>query len=381
MPLALFRRLLSLSLGRGPVYIEPFERLVDHQATYLKNGIHAGDCRSGIASIVGAEPFYYPDAPSLTADNFHVRFCNQEPESRPSGILAPGREKRLFLFQGGGIFGSEGLVYSPRHRAAVAETACLWDDDASLNPLLRTVRFPAAIRLTGVTLNLTVRSAASYYHFLAEALPRLHLARGLLDHVDHYVSNGSPGSFHARWLAQAGVPAERIVWAGPHAHFHCDQLLFSNDLLHDQQPTPWNVSAIRASVRADPPKVRPHRRLWISRRAAHTRRIEWEQRVFGEIPGLEPVVLEELSPRQQIRLFSEAAVVVAPHGAGLANLVFCSPGAKILELFPSLPLEPLYARWAYAAGAKPSWAVVDFSEESALEHLKAPLLRFLASDA
>jgi capsular polysaccharide biosynthesis protein len=41
----------------------------------------------------------------------------------------------------------------------------------------------------------------------------------------------------------------------------------------------------------------------------------------------------QLSVQEQIDHFAAARVVVAPHGAALANLVFCRPGVRVLELF------------------------------------------------
>jgi len=39
-----------------------------------------------------------------------------------------------------------------------------------------------------------------------------------------------------------------------------------------------------------------------------------------------------LSPQEQARLFHDADVVIAPHGGALANLIFCRPGTRIIEL-------------------------------------------------
>ncbi len=41
-----------------------------------------------------------------------------------------------------------------------------------------------------------------------------------------------------------------------------------------------------------------------------------------------------MSVKEQVKLFAEAELVVAAHGAALTNLVFCSPGTRIVELFP-----------------------------------------------
>ncbi len=48
--------------------------------------------------------------------------------------------------------------------------------------------------------------------------------------------------------------------------------------------------------------------------------------------GFHVVRLATLPVAEQVALFAGARRIVAPHGAGLANLLFCQPGAKLLEL-------------------------------------------------
>jgi hypothetical protein len=50
--------------------------------------------------------------------------------------------------------------------------------------------------------------------------------------------------------------------------------------------------------------------------------------------GFLKVVWSEFSVCQQIALAHNARIVVAAHGSNLTNLVFCSPGLKLLELWP-----------------------------------------------
>lgn len=51
--------------------------------------------------------------------------------------------------------------------------------------------------------------------------------------------------------------------------------------------------------------------------------------------GFTIVKPETLSVREQVAMFHQADVVVAPAGAALANVLFCRPGAKVIELQPS----------------------------------------------
>ena len=49
-----------------------------------------------------------------------------------------------------------------------------------------------------------------------------------------------------------------------------------------------------------------------------------------------------MSLADQVRLFSGADVIVAPHGAELTNLGFCRPGTQIIEL-----LMDAYCNWCF----------------------------------
>lgn len=81
--------------------------------------------------------------------------------------------------------------------------------------------------------------------------------------------------------------------------------------------------------------VHQKRRIYISREKANSRRIVNESEVLNilEKYGFEKVFLESLSITEQMQLFVSSEYVIAPHGAGLTNLVFCPQGTKVLEIF------------------------------------------------
>jgi hypothetical protein len=74
-------------------------------------------------------------------------------------------------------------------------------------------------------------------------------------------------------------------------------------------------------------------RLYISRRGT-SRPLPGEERLEAELTqrGFTVLRLEEMTWIDQVRAFQQARVIVAPHGAGLANLVFTPPGATVVEL-------------------------------------------------
>ena len=67
---------------------------------------------------------------------------------------------------------------------------------------------------------------------------------------------------------------------------------------------------------------------------------------------LEFVLFRFENTEASARAFSAAAVVVAPHGGALANLVHCSPGTAVVEIVPAQTVRLFYAGLSYARGLR-----------------------------
>ncbi|WP_404379855.1 glycosyltransferase family 61 protein [Caenispirillum salinarum] len=90
----------------------------------------------------------------------------------------------------------------------------------------------------------------------------------------------------------------------------------------------------------------PYRRVFISRAGATRRRLLNEDALWPMLrdAGFERVRMEDLDFSAQVRLMSETAVLCAPHGAGLTNMMFCPPGTAVVELADlSFPNPNFYA--------------------------------------
>ncbi|NJK57267.1 MAG: glycosyltransferase family 61 protein [Pleurocapsa sp. SU_5_0] len=89
-----------------------------------------------------------------------------------------------------------------------------------------------------------------------------------------------------------------------------------------------NIFRIKGDRSSFSPKV------LISRRKALGRRIANENEVIEALKplGFATYILEEMSYIEQVKLFAQANVIIAPHGAGLTNLLFAD-NPIILELF------------------------------------------------
>ncbi|WP_082992812.1 DUF563 domain-containing protein [Erythrobacter sp. QSSC1-22B] len=90
----------------------------------------------------------------------------------------------------------------------------------------------------------------------------------------------------------------------------------------------------------------PSRRIYISRSKARMRKLLNEEDIWPilEAAGFERVHMEDLDFPAQVNLMSDTAVLAAPHGAGLTNMMFCPPGSHVLEIaWPGFPNPNFYA--------------------------------------
>jgi len=130
-----------------------------------------------------------------------------------------------------------------------------------------------------------------------------------------------------------------------------------------------DISILRSTFLKTKTKESPERMVYISRRNS-TRAFDNEKKLEESLAdiGFECVQLENLSFREQRSLFSGASIIVGNHGAGLANLVWCTQGTQVIEIFSPRWFNDCFARltsqvrckyypiWAMASN---SWGVVD----------------------
>jgi len=190
-------------------------------------------------------------------------------------------------------------------------------------------------------------SDRNYYHWLIETLPRLDLLNRCNIHIDKYFVPYHH-SFQIETLNILGIPDSKILKADKKTFIRAKNLIVPS-LLCDYtrikeknnfgQPKyiyKWICSFLRNSLMPDNfSEEYNYKRIFISRQNAAVRKIENEKEVndFLSKYGFEKVILEDMSVIEQISLFNSAEVIVSPHGAGLANLVFCKPKCKVIELF------------------------------------------------
>lgn len=115
-------------------------------------------------------------------------------------------------------------------------------------------------------------------------------------------------------------------------------------------------SAIAAAALAGRPADAPAlpKRIYLSRQGASRRRVANHDAVEALLAthGFTTVRMETLDFREQAALFAGAEAVVAPHGAGLANILFNDGRAGVVELYVEDDPQYHFALCATARGCR-----------------------------
>ncbi|MGA2117475.1 MAG: glycosyltransferase 61 family protein [Bryobacteraceae bacterium] len=189
----------------------------------------------------------------------------------------------------------------------------------------------------------------NYYHWLVEGLLSLDILSRALGR-DSSLKIALPKSMeiaevfdHRETLRAVGLGGYEVVEIAADLIKVREAIWVDSDLVQNM-PAPClkdfqqRIAALYAGLHT--PR---NRRLLVARKGPTRKIYNLEQvQAFLSRYDFETVYLEGMSMRAQILLFQSAEFVISPHGAGLANLLFCEPGTKVIELMPSVEVRPFF---------------------------------------
>ena len=175
-----------------------------------------------------------------------------------------------------------------------------------------------------------------YFHWLADALPRLFVMRDRLDKLTLML----PWEFETRDFVTASLDAFGVKTVGfiqRNEVLECRSLLMPTHTApsgHFREETIRGVRAILLSAFGKRNSETKSERVYISRRGAGKRRIANEQEIIPILTGngFEIVCAEDLTFKEQVAIASQTRYLISNHGAGLANMLFMREGGSVLEL-------------------------------------------------
>jgi capsular polysaccharide biosynthesis protein len=172
-----------------------------------------------------------------------------------------------------------------------------------------------------------------YFHWLADALPRLYAARDAARDVTLLLPHGFERlDFVTSSLKLFDV--RRVEYVGADEVCVCERLLLPTHTApsgHYNEPL---LRELRDFLLEGFGAASADARLYVSRGRAPKRKLTNEAEVARVVEefGFRVVHFEEHPFAEQVRLAASAKYLVSNHGAGLTNILFMPRGGRVLEL-------------------------------------------------
>ena len=188
---------------------------------------------------------------------------------------------------------------------------------------------------------------SNYFHWLFDILPRINLFSSIynLKKID-YLYLSEIKNFQSRSLKILNLDKIKIIDANKYRHISANKI-FAVDhpwyhggyILNQAKNLPeWVIKWIRHSFLKSSSKFNNNDKIFIDRSESKFDHCQLDNNdevwSFLKNKGFTKYKVGELTFEQQIYLFKKAKIIVGAHGAAFANLVFCSPNTKVIEIKP-----------------------------------------------
>jgi capsular polysaccharide biosynthesis protein len=156
-----------------------------------------------------------------------------------------------------------------------------------------------------------------------------------------------------------GINENRIINSKKFRHIQADELLvvdhpnyYKGFILKQNKFQPsWAIQWLRDTYLIHKKKFNANKKVFIDRTDSTFKhcQIQNESEVYNFLKnkGFSKYQLTKLSFFEQVYLFRNAEVIVGAHGAAFANLAFCKPKTKVIEIRPCTHSNTVYERISY----------------------------------
>ena len=193
---------------------------------------------------------------------------------------------------------------------------------------------------------------SNYWHWLFDVLPRLEILSKIDNYkkMDYFLFPSLDEKFQNETLDILDINKNKRLSSKIYRHISTKSItvvdhpyVLNNNPSKEIQNIPNWISKWLKNVflkKLERNKIFP-KKIYIDRRDAksnhkHLRKIINEKEIITLLKekNFKVISLSELTFVDQVSLFNNIDQVVGLHGAGFANIVFCKPGTKVLELKP-----------------------------------------------
>ena len=187
----------------------------------------------------------------------------------------------------------------------------------------------------------------NYFHWMFDILPRLIILEKVyqLSEIDYfYCPQIKP--WQLQTLSIFKIKEDKIINSNYYRHILADKVLAVSHpwyqkgrILNEAKNLPsWIIDEISSRFDVYAKKFKCNDKFFIDRRESkynHCQIINDEDvKTYLKKRGFAVYRVGELNFFEQVNLFQNAKMIIGAHGAAFANLIFCKPNTKVLDIIP-----------------------------------------------
>lgn len=188
----------------------------------------------------------------------------------------------------------------------------------------------------------------NYFHWLMSVMSRI----GLLYETDTFkngevfIVNSNHHAYEQEGYSLLGIkktiPCFNMWWK-------CRNLTIPSPVIDDATISPRGCKFLKETLTKLTGEYKGDKfpkRIYIGRKNGRSVTNQEEVCQYLSVFGFQKIFCEDYSFSDQVRMFSNAEYIVSPHGAGLANIIFCKSETKVLEILSPIYINSCFRRIA-----------------------------------
>ena len=251
-----------------------------------------------------------------------------------------------------------GVAFSNTDKMAATMVAqsSIWDPIYGMNDFGIVPKNPPKFKSDEFN-HMAVPLSKNYFHWVIDYLPYIAAAKKAGKEIKFLCSEN---------LTQYQVQALNWLKIQPELVLHSDWIMAQNVIVPKTRhlsgsPTIQTLDFLRRSFESlAPDSENTNPRLYISRKySSRALQNEAEIERILEEKGFEILYLERLSFQDQIQKFANSDVIIASHGAGLTNILWCKADTKVIEVTSPNVFNPCFRNLSEQIGLSHEFISVD----------------------